>query len=66
MRLRHEVFDKWLSNGKSIEYVLEHLKDANFDTEFYKKHENEIINKYNLENNTELKVKKRSWQRIFK
>ncbi|PCJ00666.1 MAG: FAD-dependent oxidoreductase [Flavobacteriales bacterium] len=65
MRLRHEVFDKWLNNNESIEFVLEHLKDANFDTEFYKKHENEIINKYNLENNTQLKVKKRSWQRIF-
>ncbi|PCJ28570.1 MAG: FAD-dependent oxidoreductase [Flavobacteriales bacterium] len=65
MRLRHEIFDKWLTDGKTIEFVLEHLKDANFDTEFYKKHEEEIINKYNIENNTQLKVKKRNWKRIF-
>lgn len=65
IRLRHKVFDKWLTEEKSIEYVLEHLKDANFDPEFYKKHENEIIIKFNLENGTTLKAKKKSWKRIF-
>ena len=65
MRLRHEMFDKWLTSNASIEFVLEHLKDANFDTEFYKKYEEEIIKKYNQENSTQLKVKKRSWKRIF-
>ncbi len=65
IRLRHEVFDKWLTKRVSIEVVLVHLKDANFDAEFYKKHENEIINKYNIENNTQLKAKKRNWKRIF-
>jgi len=65
MRLRHKIFNRWLTNGETIEFVLEHLKDANFDTEFYKKHEREIINQYNLENNTQLKAKNRNWKRIF-
>ena len=65
IRLRHQLFDRWLTEEKSIEYVLEHLKDANFDPEFYKKYENEIIIKFNLENGTTLTAKKKSWKRIF-
>ena len=65
MRLRHEVCEKWIDGGVTIEHALEHLKDANFDTEFYQKHEQKIIDKYNKENNTNLSVKKRSWKRIF-
>lgn len=47
IRMRHEVFDKWLREGKTIEYVLMNLKQANFDPEFFKRHEEEIINKFN-------------------
>ncbi|GGF82099.1 NAD(P)/FAD-dependent oxidoreductase [Wenyingzhuangia marina] len=65
IRLRHQLFDKWLTEEKSIEYVLEHLKDANFDPEFYKQYENEIVAKFNIENGTSLKAKKKSWKRIF-
>lgn len=38
LRLRHEICDTWISSGKSIEYVLEHLEELNFDPEFYKKY----------------------------
>ena len=65
IRMRHEFFDKILTNKKSVEYVLEHLADANFDPEFYKLHENDIVNKFNQENNTNIQLKKRSWKRIF-
>ena len=65
IRLRHQLFDKWLTEEKSIEYVLEHLKDANFDPEFYKQYEDEIVAKFNIENGTTLKAKKKSWKRIF-
>ena len=44
IRLRHEFFDVILNEKKSIDYVLEHLKEANFDPEFYIKHEDEIKN----------------------
>lgn len=60
IRMRHKVFEQWLENNKSVEYVLEHLGEANFDPEFYKKHENEIIEKFNFENpGSRLKLKGR-------
>ncbi|MGB7786013.1 MAG: FAD-dependent oxidoreductase [Salinimicrobium sp.] len=46
IRLRHEVFDRWLREGRSVEYVLQHLKQANFDPEFYKRHEKEILKEF--------------------
>ncbi|MCF6279214.1 MAG: NAD(P)/FAD-dependent oxidoreductase [Flavobacteriaceae bacterium] len=66
IRMRHSFFDRMLHEKKSVEYVLEHLADANFDPEFYKKHETEIITKFNKENKTNLQLKKKSWSRIFK
>ena len=65
IRMRHEIFNRWLSENKSVEHVLEHLADANFDPEFYKLHEAEIVNKFNSENNTNIQLKKKSWSRIF-
>jgi NADPH-dependent 2,4-dienoyl-CoA reductase/sulfur reductase-like enzyme len=65
IRMRHEIFDTWLTGNKSIEFVLEYLTDANFDPEFYKLHEAEILAKFNQENNTNIHLKKKSWKRIF-
>ena len=65
IRMRHEIFDKWLTENKTIEHVLEYLADANFDPEFYKLHEEEIVAKFNTENNTNIQPKKKSWKRIF-
>ncbi|QQX77141.1 MULTISPECIES: NAD(P)/FAD-dependent oxidoreductase [Aequorivita] len=42
IRMKHEVFDKWLNEKRSVGYVIENLKQANFDPEFYKKYEAEI------------------------
>jgi NAD(P)H-nitrite reductase large subunit len=39
IRLRHECFDRWLREGRTINYVLTHLAEANFDPEFYTRHE---------------------------
>ena len=66
IRLRHNVFDGWLNESASIELVLEHLKDANFDPEFYTQYELEIVAKFNLENRTAIQPKKKSWKRILK
>jgi len=60
IRLRHEVFEVWIKQNKKIEYVLENLGEANFDPEFFKKYEEEIISKFNEENpgsNLKLKTK---------
>ncbi|WP_339884368.1 FAD/NAD(P)-binding oxidoreductase [Polaribacter vadi] len=65
IRMRHEIFDRWLTENKSIEYVLEYLKNANFDPEFYNLYEKDIVAKFNQENNTNIQVKKKSWKRIF-
>ena len=35
IRLKHEVFNEWLSSPTSIYYVVEHLIETNFDPEFY-------------------------------
>ncbi|MFN0728125.1 NAD(P)/FAD-dependent oxidoreductase [Polaribacter gochangensis] len=65
IRMRHAFFDKMLTEKKSVNDVLEHLADANFDPEFYKLHEAEIVAKFNQENNTNIQLKKKSWKRIF-
>ncbi len=46
IRMRHECFDKWLREKKSIDFVMEHLAEANFDPEFFETHEGEIIRKF--------------------
>lgn len=43
IRLRHECFDRWLREKKDIQFVIQNLPQANFDSEFYKRHEDEII-----------------------
>jgi NADPH-dependent 2,4-dienoyl-CoA reductase/sulfur reductase-like enzyme len=65
IRMRHDFFDKILTEKQTVEYVLEHLADANFDPEFYKLHEKDIVAKFNTENNTNIQLKKKSWKRIF-
>ena len=65
IRMRHEFFNAVLTDKKSVEHVLEHLADANFDPEFFKLHEPEIVAKFNKENNTNIQLKKKSWKRIF-
>lgn len=47
IRLKHECFDKWLKEEATIDYVMSHLPEANFDPEFFKKHEESIVQAYN-------------------
>ena len=47
IRMRHETFDKWLTEGCNVDYVINHLSEANFDPEFYKQYEKEILITYN-------------------
>lgn len=46
IRMRHEVFDRWLTENRSLDHVVENLSEANFDPEFFKKHEREIMEAY--------------------
>ncbi|AJR02548.1 NAD(P)/FAD-dependent oxidoreductase [Siansivirga zeaxanthinifaciens] len=47
IRMRHEVFDTWLTEKRDVDYVMNHLGEANFDPEFYKHHEKDILSFYN-------------------
>lgn len=47
VRYRHEVCDRWLKDGTKLKNVIRNLKKANFDPEFYKEYEDEILNIYN-------------------
>ncbi len=46
IRMRHECFDQWLREKRSIDFVMEHLVEANFDPEFFNRHEDEIVSEY--------------------
>lgn len=46
IRMRHDFFDKVLTEKKSVQFVIENLKDANFDPEFFASYENEIRNAF--------------------
>ncbi len=52
IRMRHEVFDRWLSEKRSVDYVVQNLMQANFDPEFFKHYEKEIIQAYNTNRKT--------------
>ncbi|MFK7932083.1 MAG: NAD(P)/FAD-dependent oxidoreductase [Saprospiraceae bacterium] len=59
IRYRHEVCEKWIKNGTHVEQVLQDLKLANFDPEFYDMYEEDIIRQYNQQAGTNLKSKKK-------
>ncbi len=42
IRMRHEFFDTVLNEKKSVQFVMDNLKRANFDPEFFKHYEKEI------------------------
>ncbi len=65
IRMRHEVVDRWLTEGRSIDHVMEYLKDANFDPEFYRPYEEQIVSAFNATFGTQIRPRKKSWKRIL-
>jgi NAD(P)H-nitrite reductase large subunit len=49
IRMRHEFFDKVLSNKKTVDYVMHHLLEANFDPEFFTCYNKEIQQQFTTE-----------------
>lgn len=43
IRFRHAVCDSWLREKRSIEHVIDHLHEANFDPEFHKTFERFLV-----------------------
>ncbi|MEZ4803601.1 MAG: FAD/NAD(P)-binding oxidoreductase [Gelidibacter sp.] len=46
IRMKHEVFDRWLTENKTVDFVVNHLNHANFDPEFYNSFERDILIEY--------------------
>jgi NADH dehydrogenase FAD-containing subunit len=49
IRMRHEVWDRWLREQKKLDYVVSNLSEANFDSELYQQFDAEIQQAYNDE-----------------
>ncbi|TGV04129.1 NAD(P)/FAD-dependent oxidoreductase [Flavivirga rizhaonensis] len=49
IRMRHDIFDTWLTEKRDVDYVIEHLAEANFDPEFYKTYEADIYSAFKNE-----------------
>lgn len=47
IRMKHEVFDRWLTEKKDVHFVISRLREANFDPEFYASFEDEIMQSFN-------------------
>lgn len=43
LRYRHRVCEFWIKEKRSVGYVLDNLKEANFDPEFFRRYESEIV-----------------------
>lgn len=61
IRLRHEVFDVWLNEKRDMNYVISHLNAANFDPEFFRSFENEILQAYNQTFHQNIRLAKKVW-----
>lgn len=59
IRYRHEVCEKWIAQGTTMEEVLPQLGIANFDPELYRQYEAELVAQYNAQTGGQLRLKKR-------
>lgn len=59
VRYRQEVCEKWIRQDVHIEEVLQNLGLANFDPEFYKEYEQEVVALYNQQTGKSLALRQR-------
>jgi NAD(P)H-nitrite reductase large subunit len=59
VRYRQEVCEKWIRQGAHIEEVLQNLGLANFDPEFYKQYEQDVVALYNRQTGRSLELRQR-------
>ena len=64
IRQRHEVWDRWIGEQKGIGHVMAHLEDANFDPEFFDRHEDEILEAFVRQFPT-LQLNQKKRKRVF-
>lgn len=56
IRMRHEFFDDVLTQKKSLDFVIENLKLAHFDPEFFTSHYQQIKRKFSLQVSTSKQI----------
>lgn len=56
VRYRHEVCEQWLMRPTHVEEVLQNLATANFDPEFFKEYEQEVVDIYNQKTGRNLQL----------
>ncbi len=61
IRLRHELFDKWLKEKAPINTVMSNLNVANFDPELFKHYEKDIIYQFNKKTGKNIQLSKKKW-----
>ncbi|NID12398.1 NAD(P)/FAD-dependent oxidoreductase [Fibrivirga algicola] len=49
IRQRQDVWTRWITEKRPLQYVLEHLAEANFDPEFFRQHEADVLAVYNAQ-----------------
>lgn len=59
VRYRHEVCEKWIAEQTNIEDVLQQLGLANFDPEFYREYEQEVVQLYNRQSGRQLQLRQK-------
>ncbi len=66
IRYRHEVCEKWIREKTSLSEVLQNLSLANFDPEFYKEYEKEVLALYEKQTGKRIQLKgKRNFNRVL-
>ncbi|SHN31488.1 Pyridine nucleotide-disulphide oxidoreductase [Cyclobacterium lianum] len=60
-RMRHEFFDRAIREGWKAERVLKQLSSADFNPEFHRQFHQQVLDQYNRENGTAVKLPKRSF-----
>jgi|TARA_R110000737_G_scaffold352989_1_gene401573 NADH oxidase (H2O2-forming) len=66
IRLRHELLDVWLTEKKDIAFVLQNFTSANFDPEFFKPFEQNLIDSFNKEFKKNIALlPKKWWQKLL-
>lgn len=68
IRYRHKVCERWIAEEKSLDYVMQNLAAANFDPEFFRHHEKDLLALYNKQNPdkpVKLKSKRSVLSQIF-
>ena len=59
IRYRHEVCEQWIARGTHVEEVLQNLGMANFDPEFYREYEADVVALYNRQTGSKLQLRRK-------